>query len=116
VSNLAVVAHVKGLKEPVEIRGVLWPESADEKWRNKKVAIANLADSEDSWNGEGNYVLALMVDPNGGLQIAPIPRSPGSPALKESKDGRRAFLPVRIYPESAETRRQALEMTPAAMK
>src|SRR6266404_5991391 len=92
VSNLVVVAHIEQLKGEVQLKEVLWPKSDEQKWLDKKVTISNLHDCEDGWAGLGDYILPLMADPKGGLQVAPIPRSPGSPPLKESKDGQRAFL------------------------
>jgi hypothetical protein len=114
VSNLDVVAYVKGLTQEVSIREVLWPRQEAEKWLNKTARIANLRDCEDTWSGEGNYIIPLMLGSDSNLQVAPIPRSPGSPSFKESKDGQRALPPLQIYPDSPETRRQALEIMKAS--
>jgi hypothetical protein len=106
ISNLDVVADVKKLNQEVSILEVLWPASEAQKWQDKTARIANLQDCEDSWPGGGAYIVPLMKGIDDRLRVAPLPRSPGSPGRRESKDGQVTIEPVRIYPATPETRRQ----------
>jgi hypothetical protein len=103
VSNLDVIAKVPEIKEgvnKVQVVEVHWPDAERARLVNQEIAVTNLSECKDNWQGPGEYILALLPAGMDQYRVAPLPRSPGF-AGPMSKAGR-----PRIYPATPRTRQQ----------
>jgi hypothetical protein len=104
VSDLDVVAEVKGLKDPIKIVEVLYPAS-EKGLEGKEITVTNLKDCKplpraeqkaevkEDYAGPGQYLLPLRKVGDGpDYEVTPTPASPGYPP-----SGMR-LGPPRIYP------------------
>lgn len=111
MADLVVIADLterNGRADPqVKVVAVPWAKSKqDRNLERFRIADFEVLDKDDGWQGPGRYLLPLkktIVDGAARYAIAPIPDSPGfsSSALTGHS---------RIYPDSADARRQLENM------
>ena len=101
VSTLDVIADIEeengAPKTAVRVEEVHWPAAAAKR-KGQPLEVAQLNEAE-GWRGPGKYVLPL-VERDGIFLVAPLPRSPGFAGTVGK------LHPPRIYPLTADTRRQ----------
>jgi hypothetical protein len=99
VADLWVIADVDDLDKPVTVVEAPFAVKGDAPEKGTKIELGNLSMSKDVWKGPGHYLVPLSRAGDR-YYVTPVPRSPGYPPEKMT------LPPVRIYPDTPETRAQ----------
>ena len=121
ISTLDVIATVQQVDghpgADVVVDEVHWPTHGEEALIGKTIAVTNLptVTAAEGWRGPGKYILPLVTD-GAAYRVASIPYSPGyAPHTKDQNGNVIAIHQIRIYPLTADTRRQLDSIAKAAL-
>ncbi len=95
VADLWVIADVDDLAKPVKVDEVVYARGEGPE-KGSTIEVSNLSQCQEDWKGAGRYILPLSREGKG-YGVTAVPRSPGYAPIPP---------PLRIYPDTVETRAQ----------